>query len=253
MSERVKLDILEVKETQKVGDKGAQKLSFQASDKANGREYQYFTFSSRLFPLIQKGKTLEVDVDVSTHEYGGNQYIDRKVVQVYVDGQPFSRPSFGQPSQAFQKDTASIQTQTAFKGVIELMVAGLVKADDALGVLALNWAREQLSGAKGLSATPQLGDGAVAHSPKVETPFGQEGSEKVAAPQMPSVSPAVDASEPMITPRQKKAIQDIVLDMGGLETSRALWDSVGRVCKLGDLTEAEADKLLAHLKAKVNN
>jgi len=82
MSERKNLTIIQVKEIQKVGDKQLPKLSFTAKD--GDKELSYFTFRPTLFDLIKEGQTISADVETEVK----GEYTNRKVVQIYVDGQP---------------------------------------------------------------------------------------------------------------------------------------------------------------------
>ena len=82
MAERKTLTITQVNEVQKVGDKQIPKLSFKAKD--GDKELLYFTFKSSLFESIKEGQTISADIE--TEERG--EYTNRKVVQIYVDGQP---------------------------------------------------------------------------------------------------------------------------------------------------------------------
>jgi len=88
MAERKSLTITQVEEIKKVGDKQIPKLSFKAKD--GDGEYSYFTFKSSLFEQIKAGQTINADVETSTREYDGNTYTDRRVVQIYLDGQPIA-------------------------------------------------------------------------------------------------------------------------------------------------------------------
>ena len=143
---KIKLAITQVKEVQKIGDKGVEKLAFKAKD-FEGKELWYFTFAKSLFPAIKDnvGKEIEADVETTNREVDGNVYTDRKVTQLYVGGEAVAAK--GQPpKQGFQgyrdnpESRASIELQTAFKGIIELMVAGVVAKDDPLGKAAITWA-----------------------------------------------------------------------------------------------------------------
>ena len=93
MAERKNLIVTEVKPIQRVGDKQIPKLSFKAKD--GDKEFQYFTFRTSLFEAIKKGQTINADVEVSTKEWEGQEYIDRRVVQIYVDGQPIGSQKQG--------------------------------------------------------------------------------------------------------------------------------------------------------------
>ena len=86
MSERKTLSITQVEEIKKVGDKQIPKLSFRAKD--GDKELTYFTFKSSLFDLIKEGQTINADVETSTREWEDQTYTDRRIVQIYVDGQP---------------------------------------------------------------------------------------------------------------------------------------------------------------------
>jgi len=151
MADKIKLTITEVKESIKVGDKGAEKLSFKAKD-PDGKDYWYFTFSKRLFSSIQKDKEIEADVDISSHDFEGNTYIDRKVTEVYVDGKSVAPKSSGGYGGGYRTyDKASIEAQVAFKGVIELMTHDVVTKKDKLGKMAMAWAMEKM----GAKETPE--------------------------------------------------------------------------------------------------
>ena len=86
MSERKTLSITQVNEIQKVGDKQIPKLSFKAND--GDKELTYFTFKSSLFEFIKEGQAISADVETSSREWDGQIYTDRRIVQLYVDGQP---------------------------------------------------------------------------------------------------------------------------------------------------------------------
>lgn len=85
-TERRNLTITHVEEVKKVGDRQIPKLPFKAKD--GDTELAYFTFRSSLFEAIKVGQTINADVETSSRVYDGNTYTDRRVVQVYIDGQP---------------------------------------------------------------------------------------------------------------------------------------------------------------------
>jgi len=119
MSERKNLKILEVKPAQNVGQKQIPKLSFKASD--DGAEYMYFTFKRNVFDLIKEGEVIEADVETSSHWYDGQEYWDRKVTQVYKDGQPVNVKQ-GYRSKS-PEEIQSIKAQVAAKAITEMFVA----------------------------------------------------------------------------------------------------------------------------------
>ena len=92
MSERKTLTVTELKPVEKVGQKQIPKLSFRAKD--GETEHWYQTFRSSLFDAIKEGETITADVEISTREYQGQEYTDRKVTQIYRDGQPVGGKQF---------------------------------------------------------------------------------------------------------------------------------------------------------------
>ena len=82
MAERKNLTITEVKSVEKVGKNQTPKLSFKAKD--GDKELWYFSFRTSLFEAIKEGQT--VNADVETEQRG--EYTNRRIVQIYVDGQP---------------------------------------------------------------------------------------------------------------------------------------------------------------------
>lgn len=145
-TEKIKLTVTEVSQPKPVGDKGARKLEFKAKN-PEGKELPYFTFSTRLFDYIKTGANMEVDVDIAQREYptgSGNVYTDRKVTQLYENGQPVG----GQRQGGFSPrpdNTASIEAQTAAKIGGELLVAGTIKSTDALGKATIDWCLSRLN------------------------------------------------------------------------------------------------------------
>ena len=87
MADRIKLTVTSVEEPKAVGDKGAKKLQFKAKN-PEGKELSYFTFSNRFFPSILKDAVIDADVETTTRETETATYTDRKVIQIYQDGQP---------------------------------------------------------------------------------------------------------------------------------------------------------------------
>ena len=116
-SKRMKLEILEIKERQSVGDRGAIKLTFKA--KSDDEEHWYYTFRSSLFETIEsgEGKTFEADVEVKETEQWGTQ---RDVKQIYVEGQPVGGKKQWQARQDSPETRASIERQVSVKIASEI-------------------------------------------------------------------------------------------------------------------------------------
>ncbi|MDD5220257.1 MAG: hypothetical protein PHV11_06810 [Candidatus Bipolaricaulis sp.] len=119
MSERKKLTISEVKEQQPIGDKGAIKLAFLAKDGEDSNLW-YLTFSKALFDNIKAGAVIDAEVEVSEREYNGNKYTDRKVTQIYKDGQPVgNKGQFGRGYGRSPEQERLIVRQTCLKCAVE--------------------------------------------------------------------------------------------------------------------------------------
>lgn len=144
MIARTKLTITEVQPIQAIGTKGAEKLSLKGKDEA-GKELSYFTFSRHLFPLLKAGETIEVDVDTTQRQVGEAIYTDRKIAEIYIDGKPSGQ---GKPQGQWQRgspeERASIESQTAFRGTCELMVAKVIDEQHPLAKAAMTWAKRRL-------------------------------------------------------------------------------------------------------------
>lgn len=122
--QRIKLSVIEVKDPQEIGDKGAKKLVFKARN-PEGKELQYFTFNQKLFPHIMKDTELDADVDTSNREYNGETYTDRKIVQVYVGNEPVTgKPGGGWKGKSPEEleneryRNRSIEAQTCLKEAV---------------------------------------------------------------------------------------------------------------------------------------
>ena len=125
MAERMKLKIMEVMARQEVGDNKIPKLSFKALNE-NGAEHTYFTFKTSLFETIEKKGELDAEVETETK----GDYINHKITQLYVDGQPvqvkkdWSGKSQLTPEQWAEKDRIerrSIERQVSAKIAAEII------------------------------------------------------------------------------------------------------------------------------------
>ena len=143
---KIKLTITQVKEVQKIGDKGAEKLAFKAKN-IEGKELWYSTFRKSLFPAIKDnvGQEIGADVETTIREVEGTTYTDHKVTEVYIAKEAVGTKE-QPPKQGFQvyRDSpearASIESQVAFKGVIDLLVANIITKDDPLAKAGIAWA-----------------------------------------------------------------------------------------------------------------
>ena len=231
---KIKLAITQVKEVQKIGDKGAEKLAFKAKN-LEGKELWYFTFVKSLFSAIKTNQEIEADVEITNREVDGNIYTDRKVTQLYVGGEAVAK---GQPSkQGFQgyrdspESRASIELQTAFKGVVELMVANIITRDEPLGKVAIAWAL----GKFGVKETQPL--------PKENKP--------ITTPVAPALIPAESPKQPelakeavMINEGQTQTIRDLADKNNIKDEVRAFMKFRYHKANTSLLTKAEASELI---------
>ena len=130
-TKRLRLEIIEVKDRQPVGDRGAVKLNFKA--KSDDEEHWYYTFRSSLFETIEggQGKTFEADVEVKETEQWGTQ---RDVKQVYVEGQPVGGKKQGgwQPRGKSPEELELSRRSFALSYSKDLAVAKVIEVKDIL-------------------------------------------------------------------------------------------------------------------------
>ena len=133
---REKLKIIEVKPIQEFG-KGGKKLIFRAND--GQHDLKYITFRSSLFEHIKVDANLEVDLEVTTREYEGETYTDRKVMEIYLDGKPVGGEAKGGGRQwgRSAEELASIERQVAVKEVGECFRMGKLGDDHPLVAIYL--------------------------------------------------------------------------------------------------------------------
>ena len=129
--ERKKLTIKGLEQIQTFGQDG-QKLPFSAE--ADGKELMYVTYSKRLFSHIKPNTTIEADVETVQRDTKSGTFIDRKITQIYKDGQPIapqgqrqggyrkSPEELKQEAEIKQRERRSIEEQVAIKSVTELLI-----------------------------------------------------------------------------------------------------------------------------------
>ena len=183
-SERVKLTITKVDEPKEIGTKGAQKLGFKAAN-PDGKELTYFTFAKRLFDHIKPDIDIDVDVETSEREYNDNVYTDRKVIELYENGQAVgksARPYGGGRAESPEQRT-SIERQVSVKCAAELAP---VFGNKTIGEVLANAAKihQFISGSKAIEVPPEAPRSNSGH---VKAPDGisdkesaNEGQEEVA-------------------------------------------------------------------------
>lgn len=142
--ERTKLTVTEIGENKSLTRGGSlQKFKAKTPD---GKELQYFTFSAKIIPMVKTGAVLDVDLDTTEKNTDQGTFIDRKVTQLYQDGQPVA----GQKGnwQPQRDNTASIEMQTAAKIGGELLVAKVIDTQSELGRATMAWCLARLGKAE---------------------------------------------------------------------------------------------------------
>lgn len=147
MPDRVKLTIIEVKEPRPVGQ--TEVLEFLAHVGTDTKTARYGVWSRSLYEYVKKDAVIDCDVDTKVSEKrdpDGNPYISRKVTQIYVDGQPVTKPKGQfQPRNGSPEAKASIEAQVAVKAIIELRVADKIDDKSEIYKAALAWCKEKLA------------------------------------------------------------------------------------------------------------
>jgi len=155
-SKRMNIHVEEVLEEKQVGRGGAVKLEFRGTAQEEGytSSFKYASFIKSIFPFIREcsGGIIVCDVEISEHEYDGQMYQDRLLLQAYKDGQPLRQKdsgggsSGGSGGRTWQPDPpekiASIEAQTIFNGVTEALVAKVVTLNSDLGEMWQAWAKQ---------------------------------------------------------------------------------------------------------------
>ena len=114
--ERRTLTVVAVQEVVPIGDKGIQKLPFTAKDET-GIERGYFTYRKTFFSAIKKDAVLDCEVETSQREVQGNIYTDRKINQIFVEGEPVKPQGGYQRAGRSPQEIWSIEQQVAVKEV----------------------------------------------------------------------------------------------------------------------------------------
>ena len=160
------LEITKVEARQEVGEKKAVKLAFTAKPDGQESILKFFTFRKTLMDSIEQavGKKLDCEWEAKSREYDGNTYTDRNVQQIYISGQPIGQPRsdggggggrgfYGKPPEQVAAERASIESQTAYNGIVELLTAKIIDLGCPYADAALDWALAKLGG-KADAVTP---------------------------------------------------------------------------------------------------
>ena len=187
MTERKTLIITEAKEPRAIGSKGTKVVDFKAKD--GEKELLFSAFFPRFFPHLKAGQTIDADVETTEKD----NFINRKLTELYVDGKPIeSKKQFGRGEDDSPEKRASIEAQSAFQGVVELLVSKVIDLNHPFARVAIKWGLEKLGGAPPIPVPPK--------QPEGEKPIEVKPPEKpaVVAPVTPTPS-----EKPKLTDKSK--------------------------------------------------
>ena len=131
INKRLTLEITEVSEPKDISkdNRPFMMLEFKAKAEGDDKPHTYKAFSSKLFEHIQTGTSIDCDINITTKIVEGQDgeprtYTNRKVTQIYVDGQPVNvRQSggghYGKPLEATLAEIDSRFRDTALMQAIE--------------------------------------------------------------------------------------------------------------------------------------
>jgi len=108
----------------------------------------YDVWSNELKALVQVGAELDSDVIHSSTEKDGQVYVHHRIDQIYIDGKPVKQPYTG-PRGNFSKgydplERPSIEAQTAYNGIIQLLVHKIIDMNHKNAQKATQWAEKKL-------------------------------------------------------------------------------------------------------------
>lgn len=96
----------------------------------DGGELSYSTFSQTIGAALVQGVTYEVEFEISTREYDGNTYTDRRVNQVWVDGKPIREEKKQYNRGKSPEDIASMERTSLWRGFCDIKSSGISLPDD---------------------------------------------------------------------------------------------------------------------------
>jgi hypothetical protein len=123
MAERLKLKVLQVRPARQVGQAEVLEFTAVGEDK---KTWMYGAWSRALYEYIKEDAVIDVDVEVKVSDRtngGGEHYVNRKIVQLYVNGQPVIKKPSGRAYGKSPEEIKSIEAQVAVKAITDLEIA----------------------------------------------------------------------------------------------------------------------------------
>jgi hypothetical protein len=141
--ERKKLSIISVEPLKHWGDKNLPILKFKASDES-GKELSYEIFANQsLIDACPQTGILDCDVETSSRIKEDQTYTDRKIKQIYVNGEPIDVKKKGGWQGRSPEERLSIERQTCLRCACDILPPGMSGVDDILitAEKMLQWVR----------------------------------------------------------------------------------------------------------------
>jgi len=143
---RAKIKVISVGEKPKEFEGGGSVLHFKAQEEGATNALTFETWVAQLFPTIQEsvGKVLEVDVKAVQK----GEYINNRVGQIYVNGEPVNKRGaggFNQGGGDSPEKRASIEAQTSAILIKDLWVGEKLPDDDDLVYTLKTWLSRKIS------------------------------------------------------------------------------------------------------------
>ncbi len=159
MADRMKLKVLQVRQARQVGQ--AEVLEFTAIGEDN-KTWLYGAWSKPLYEYIQKDAVIDVEVEVKVSDRtngGGEHYVNRKILQLYQNGQPvIKKQSGGRSYGKSPEEIKSIEAQVAVKAITEMEIAGRPVKPELIN-LRDGWLKKVLGLPAVLTELRQAGNG----------------------------------------------------------------------------------------------
>jgi len=146
---RLKLEITEVSEPKDIGkERPWMMLEFKAKLEGEEKSHTYKAFNEKFFEHIKKGETVDCDINITSKTVEGKDgphtYTNRKVTQIYVDGQPVNIKQSGgyRGGGNYQADPAKLASEelrSRMHAIKDCWIGKVLMDDDPEVTLFRKW------------------------------------------------------------------------------------------------------------------
>ncbi len=157
MGDRIHIKVTKVFDLRKgTGQRGDwEALDFMGKTSEKSPEIKYGIFQKKeLFTYVKVDAVVDaevVDKETDNIDPNGNKIINHGVMNLYINDKPIIQAPArgigyqGKSPEQLAIERASIESQTAYNGIIKLMEAKVFTPADEFPKLALAWARKKLA------------------------------------------------------------------------------------------------------------